>query len=382
MPREGAQAGLVLVKAAVERKCIVAMNDGGARVAVATGKQLIGCIGRPGASVEACTAADPKGTIAKARAKAAALAEKHCAQEPSFGPAFGRGRLRCVRQARAPPRRVRCEPRRGADFSGDGSEGRRLSARGRARPHAARPDAAPRVQPLQVARARARPDRVGGDAGRLLRVDRRQGHRRAGETAREARGAQVCRHADRDRVPRPVRGRERVGSVHVCAAAVDVRRLPRAQCGRRARAGLPPVHRGRRDVVLRRPPRATRSIAHEWDEALLSAIRLDTPGPTVHARNLFHLSALMWDAWRAYDGGGKAYLTDKSHASTTRRGTARSRSASRPTACWRIASSRVRAATRTQARAARPHDALGYDATTRRPTATRRRRSATAWRPR
>src|SRR6185369_10716356 len=33
-----------------------------------------------------------------------------------------------------------------------------------------------------------------------------------------------------------------------------------------------------------RPARA-RSIAHEWDEALLSAIRLDTPRPTVHARN-------------------------------------------------------------------------------------------------
>jgi hypothetical protein len=45
------------VKAAVDRKCIVAMNDGGARVAVATGKQLVGCVGRPGASAEACAAA-------------------------------------------------------------------------------------------------------------------------------------------------------------------------------------------------------------------------------------------------------------------------------------------------------------------------------------
>src|SRR5262249_52125105 len=62
-------------------------------------------------------------------------------------------------------------------------------------------------------------------------------------------------------------------------------------------------------------PTTTQTIARQWDEALLSAIRLDTPRPTVHARNLFHLSAAMWDAWRAYGGGGSAWLTDESHAS-------------------------------------------------------------------
>ena len=43
-----------------------------------------------------------------------------------------------------------------------------------------------------------------------------------------------------------------------------------------------------------------RSIARRWDEQALAAIRLDLPRPTVHARNLFHLSAAMWDAWNAY----------------------------------------------------------------------------------
>jgi hypothetical protein len=46
----------------------------------------------------------------------------------------------------------------------------------------------------------------------------------------------------------------------------------------------------------------TKSIARRWDEQALAAIRLDLPRPTVHARNLFHLSAAMWDAWAAYDG--------------------------------------------------------------------------------
>lgn len=46
--------------------------------------------------------------------------------------------------------------------------------------------------------------------------------------------------------------------------------------------------------------RAT-STARLWNEACLSAIRIDFPAPTVHARNLYHLSAGMYDAWAAYD---------------------------------------------------------------------------------
>ncbi|HUV19387.1 MAG TPA: vanadium-dependent haloperoxidase [Ilumatobacteraceae bacterium] len=43
------------------------------------------------------------------------------------------------------------------------------------------------------------------------------------------------------------------------------------------------------------------SVARQWNEAVLAAIRNDFPAPTVHARNLFHSSAAMWDAWAAYD---------------------------------------------------------------------------------
>src|SRR5262249_16158873 len=58
-------------------------------------------------------------------------------------------------------------------------------------------------------------------------------------------------------------------------------------------------------------PVTDQSIARQWDELLLDAIRRDTPRPTVHARNLFHLSAAMWDAWRAYGGGGAAWVADE-----------------------------------------------------------------------
>src|SRR5258708_29288658 len=46
---------------------------------------------------------------------------------------------------------------------------------------------------------------------------------------------------------------------------------------------------------------ADQSIARVWDEQILSAIRIDTPHPPVQARNLFSLSACMYDAWAAYD---------------------------------------------------------------------------------
>jgi len=46
---------------------------------------------------------------------------------------------------------------------------------------------------------------------------------------------------------------------------------------------------------------AAQSTARTWDEQILSAIRIDTPHPPVHARNLFSLSTCMYDAWAAYD---------------------------------------------------------------------------------
>jgi hypothetical protein len=43
------------------------------------------------------------------------------------------------------------------------------------------------------------------------------------------------------------------------------------------------------------------SIARQWNEQLLEAIRMDFARPTVHARNLFHTSVLMYDAWAIFD---------------------------------------------------------------------------------
>jgi Domain of unknown function (DUF6851) len=60
----------------------------------------------------------------------------------------------------------------------------------------------------------------------------------------------------------------------------------------------------------------TWSVARRWDEALLDAIRRALPNPPVHARNLFHLSVAMWDAWAAYDPSATGFVfTEKPSAS-------------------------------------------------------------------
>ncbi|MCH6258916.1 immunoglobulin domain-containing protein [Puniceicoccaceae bacterium K14] len=65
--------------------------------------------------------------------------------------------------------------------------------------------------------------------------------------------------------------------------------------------------------VTVRPNHFDKSVARQWNEEILAAIRTDYPAPTVHSRNLFHMSAAMYDAWCAYDEGPAiAYYTNES----------------------------------------------------------------------
>lgn len=57
------------------------------------------------------------------------------------------------------------------------------------------------------------------------------------------------------------------------------------------------------------PKNESQSIARQWDEEILDAIRIDTPRPPVHARNLWHVSLAMYDAWAVYDSVAAGYLT-------------------------------------------------------------------------
>ena len=61
---------------------------------------------------------------------------------------------------------------------------------------------------------------------------------------------------------------------------------------------------------------ATESVARQWNELLLESIRNDFARPTVHARNLFHTSAAMWDAWSCFEDGPAPWLFSESVAPT------------------------------------------------------------------
>ncbi|MFT5310680.1 MAG: hypothetical protein ACI8VL_001588 [Bacteroidia bacterium] len=48
-----------------------------------------------------------------------------------------------------------------------------------------------------------------------------------------------------------------------------------------------------------------------WMEAMLEAIRNEEGRPTIHARNLFHASVVLYDAWAVYDDKAETYLLGK-----------------------------------------------------------------------
>jgi Secretion system C-terminal sorting domain len=59
------------------------------------------------------------------------------------------------------------------------------------------------------------------------------------------------------------------------------------------------------------PALAQHSVARLWNEQVLNAISNDLARPTVHARNLFHTSIAMYDAWAVYNDTADTYLLGK-----------------------------------------------------------------------
>ena len=64
-------------------------------------------------------------------------------------------------------------------------------------------------------------------------------------------------------------------------------------------------------IMLSVSLQAQHSEARQWNETLLDAIRMDFARPTIHARNLFHSSVAMYDAWAAYEEDHETYFLGK-----------------------------------------------------------------------
>ena len=63
-------------------------------------------------------------------------------------------------------------------------------------------------------------------------------------------------------------------------------------------------------------PNASVSVARRWIEVLLQAIRNDYARPTVHARNLFHVSSAMYDVWAVHQDVEQAWLLGSNQANS------------------------------------------------------------------
>ena len=59
------------------------------------------------------------------------------------------------------------------------------------------------------------------------------------------------------------------------------------------------------------------TIAQQWNEALLFSITNDFARPPIHARNLYHTSMAMYDAWAAYDPEAEPLLLGRTLGSYT-----------------------------------------------------------------
>lgn len=106
---------------------------------------------------------------------------------------------------------------------------------------------------------------------------------------------------------------------------------------------------------------AQQTAARQWMEELLDAIRHDFARPTVHARNLFHTSMAMYDAWAVYSTDAYPYLA-KEVATAPNVATARNEAIS--FAAYRVLSSRFALspnAALSQASFDARMDTLGYD---------------------
>ena len=51
-----------------------------------------------------------------------------------------------------------------------------------------------------------------------------------------------------------------------------------------------------------------KTIAHDWNEVLIESIKNDFARPTIHARNLWHSSAMMYDIWALSDDTAQPYF--------------------------------------------------------------------------
>jgi hypothetical protein len=298
-----------------QRRCLQALDRGGAIVAAAAGSELLGCVDAAIAhrlgrgTLEDCVAGDLHHRIAHARARVSSLAARKCTMRPDFGPAsasavaaafagmldvhalLGPDLDAAITGARGEPHGNACQTAvtRGLVRVADV----RLAVFGACAATGLRKGSISAAADLDACHA-------SDPQGRIAHAIRAAGR----TAAKRCTGTQTAVVLPGECARAPVAGLfdcvARRAECDVCLA-VDAANGVGRSC-QRFEDGVARPYCGERPVT-------TQSVARQWNEETLQAIRLDTPRPTVHARNLFHVAVAMWDAWAVYDSTAVGYLT-------------------------------------------------------------------------
>jgi hypothetical protein len=312
------------VQSAPQRRCINGLARAGAAIAGVVAQRFVACVDAAGngtlgaATMEDCLAADARGRLAKARAKAADVQARWCTTPPSFGPTSAADMVSAFTDVLRAQRVFGADLdeailRAATDKAGAACQlalARGLADAARAEIGAFDTCIAAGLRTGAIDSAAALGACFGADPNghvttAITRAQRTVGKRCATTPVGE------CAPGECASAP--------LGTLVACAAArVDCGVCAALDAGDHLAHGCDKFASGVATEHCTPPISTTQSVARQWDEETLSAIRIDLPRPPVHARNLFYVAAAMWDAWAAYDttGTADAYLHKESPATS------------------------------------------------------------------
>jgi hypothetical protein len=304
-----------------QRACMRKLVEAGARVGLASLHEVQGCIddasrGRlpDGRSAQQCVDANASDRLARARAQTIAAEARSCTgPDAEFGPKTATA----VNQAFTALLRV--DALFGSDLDaaiGDGTHGecQRAVTKAAVQMAKARIDA---FRDCVRDGLRSESIRDAGDLDACLVADPRD--RITTAEAKSARDlARACTDADIGTALPGECATVAAADLGACVAKRIACDACRAIDGAIAsEQSCHPFVAGIAEPYCGRRPAETQSVARQWDEEALDAIRIDLPRPPVHARNLFHLAVAMWDAWAVYDPVAAGHLVKEKIVSAT-----------------------------------------------------------------
>jgi hypothetical protein len=289
-----------------QQTCINGLDAAGVTIATRVTRNALACVTRAtgaglpaGQSVAQCLTADPHGSIARAAKRCSAVASKKCATKPDFGPASAIAVDAAARETTWLTDLFGTDLDAALGTSTDATtrKCRMLVARGAARVFLAR------------VRAFGACAKAGLKAGSIVDAatlgkctDMEASAVARANSALDKTLSRRCASLD---VASAFPGSCAASTAATLGACLDPHTKCRACLLANDAAGfLASCHRYTNGIATPycgERPATTASVARQWDEAALNAVRIDLPRPPVHSRNLYHLAAVMWDAWAAYD---------------------------------------------------------------------------------